>query len=291
MFPRRRRLPVCLALLALASLAGPRHGVCASGTREAQTTEELINWYYAAVFGTGLYAAGDRTVGILQLPFAYVVRRSAREQVGIKLNLPVSFGFYNFDFDDLAGGDLPGSVNTASVLPGLEFDVPVLHNWHLQPFAGSGYAWEVDGAGSAAIHHMGVKSQLRYGIGKGEFMLGNQLTHASYDAGDAGSSPLSLLVTGLNLQFPTELTVASRKVDFGIHLIHYHYAERLAFPLAEDVGNGSRNEFEFALSVSTRNPIPLGPFGRDWFALDRVGLAFRVGDEAVGARLFFSLPY
>ena len=32
--------------------------------------QDLINWYYAATFGTGIYTAGDRSVSVLQLPFS-----------------------------------------------------------------------------------------------------------------------------------------------------------------------------------------------------------------------------
>jgi hypothetical protein len=37
-------------------------------SRASSSSEELVNWYYAATFGTGIYTLGDRTVAVLQLP-------------------------------------------------------------------------------------------------------------------------------------------------------------------------------------------------------------------------------
>jgi hypothetical protein len=287
---RFRRLALSLSTL-LALVAGDAAAQAAPAPRQAQSTEELINWYYSAVFGTGIYQAGDRTVGVLQLPFAYTWQPRSSERWGIKLTVPVTFGFYDFDLDDLAEGDFPQSVSTVSVLPGVELDMQVLPNWNLKPFAAAGYGWEIDAEGSAALYHLGVKSQLTFPLGRGEFMLGNTLSYAGYDARGQDRQPLTRLITGLNFTFPSNGSIAGRPVDFGMHLIHYLYAQQLPFPLAEDVDNQTRQEVEVAFSFSTRSPIPLGVFGRNLFDFDRVGLAFRAGTEVTAIRLFFSLPY
>lgn len=279
-------------LLLLAAIVLPGSAPAATPTtRQAQSPEQLINWYYAAVFGTGIYSAGDRTVGVVQLPFAYTWRPPSAERWGIKLTLPVTLGFYDFDLEDIADGDLPESVSTISVLPGVELEMQVLDNWRLRPFAAVGKGWELDGATTALISHVGVKSQLTFPMGRGYFVLGNTLSHAAYDADDQPRQPLIRFITGLNFAFPSNGEIAGRPADFGIHLIHYYYATKLNFPLAEDIDNTSRNEYELAFSVSTRRALSYSAFGQSLFQVDRVGLAFRLGEEVTGIRLFFSLPY
>lgn len=266
-------------------------GAAAQTTRQAQNTEALINWYYAAVYGTGVYTAGDRTVGVVQLPFAYTIRPASAQEWGIKLTLPVSFGFYDFDVDDLVEGNVPQSVSTVSVLPGVELETRPLDNWRLQPFAAVGKGRELTGDASAVLYNFGVKSQLTFPFGRGRFMLGNTFSYAAYDADDDVSHPLTRFITGLNFIFPSNGTFRGRPVDFGLHLIQYLYGTRLAFPLADDVENETRAEVEMGFSFSTRQAIPIGAFGQDLFDFDQVGLVVRVGDNVTGIRLFFSLPY
>jgi hypothetical protein len=276
-------------LLALAGTCASASG--APTSRQAQSPEELINWYYAGVFGTGIYTAGDRTVGVVQIPFAYTWQPASAEHWGVKFTLPVSFGFYGFELSDIAEGQLPKSVSTASILPGVELEMQVLENWRLQPFVAFGKGWELDNGQSALLYHAGVKSQLTFPLGRGRFMLGNTVSYAGYSTEATGNQPMSRIITGLNFSFPTNGTVADRPVDFGIHLIHYLYATQLRFPLVSDVDNKTRNEFEVAFSLTTQRPFAFGAFGQSLFDLDRVGLAFRVGADVVGIRLFFSLPY
>ena len=76
------------ALLLLLALAPT---VWAAELRRAQSGDQLINWYYGAVYGTGIYAAGDRTVGIVQLPFSRVLRAGDESRWGLELKVPVTF--------------------------------------------------------------------------------------------------------------------------------------------------------------------------------------------------------
>ncbi|HEY7758208.1 MAG TPA: hypothetical protein VIA64_02220 [Burkholderiales bacterium] len=251
----------------------------------AQRTEQLINWYYAAAFGTGVYRSGDRDVAVLQLPFAYEVRSQAQDGWGLALKLPVTFGFYDFRFDDVLQDGPADSVSTMSVLPGVEADFLALRNWRLRPFAYAGYGWELDGEDAATLYSVGVKSRLTFAAGAGEFTLGNTLNYAGY-VRDGSAFPLTLFITGLNLAFPSNGTLAGRPVDFGMHLIHYAYLQRLSYPVLEDVNNVVREEFEIAFSLRARSPLPI--LG---FRAEMVGLAFRVGPDVEGIRLFFTLPY
>lgn len=251
----------------------------------AQSTEQLIDWYYAAVFGTGVYRSEDRDVAVLQLPFAYQVRDLKRDGWGLVLKMPVTFGFYDFRFDQLLQDGAPESISTMSVLPGVEADFMALRNWRLRPFLQVGYGWELEGDASSPIYSVGVKSRLTFALGRGEFSLGNTLNYAAYRR--AGTSfPLTLFITGLNFAWPTNGTLAGRPVDFGVHLLHYAYLESMTYALAEDVNNQMREEAEIAFSLSTRRPLSI--LG---FEMDMLGLAFRVGPDVEGIRLFFSLPY
>ena len=278
--PVRRLTTAALLVLALA----PR--VWAAEPRRAQSGDQLINWYYGAVYGTGIYAAGDRKVGILQLPFSHVLRAGDESRWGVELKAPVTFGFYDLDLDDVAEGELPSSISTLSVLPGIELDIPVLRNWRLRPYAQAGRGWELSGADSALIGTAGIKSRLTFPVRRGEFMLGNQLSYAAYQPRDGVTRSLDEFITGLNFFYPTGGRIAGRPADLGLHLLHYAYFNRPPFPLVENIENELRDEVEVGFSVRVRQPVSF-----ELFELDMVGIAFRAGDNVVGIRLFFGLPY
>jgi hypothetical protein len=278
-----RALIVLLAALGLLHAAAP----AAAQSRAAQSEEQLLNWYYGAVFGTGVYRTGDRTVSVLQIPFSHQFQPRTDEQYGFKLNVPVSFGFYDFHFDELLDGRTPHSVGTVSVFPGIEFDIPIADNWVVGPYANAGRGWEISGPESAWIYAAGVKSRISHSIGNDSVLsLGNQLTLSGYRPDGGPNQPLGLFVAGLNLEMPTDLRLWDHPMRVSYHLIYYYYFSRLPYPLSDNINNKISEEGEIGISLSTPKPI-----STKLFDLDRVGLAFRVGSGIEAVRLFFTLPY
>jgi hypothetical protein len=262
-------------------------GLALAQSRQATSENQLIDWYYAAVFGTGVYKSGDRTVSVLQIPFSHSLQAREDEQYGIKLTLPVSFGFYDFRFNELLDGDTPHSVSTASVFPGIEFDIPVTSNWTVKPYTNVGYAWELAGPNWAWIYDLGVKSLVGLPIGHdSQISLGNQLTLSGYKPSTGAYQPLGVFVAGLNLEIPTQLQFYDQNVRIGYHLIYYYYFSRLKYAISENINNKISEQGEFAISLSTPKPVDF-----KLFDLDRIGLAFRAGGGVQAVRLFFNLPY
>lgn len=256
-------------------------------TKQATSEEQLINWYYAAVFGTGVYRSGDRTVSVLQIPFSHDFQTRKQDGLGIKLTVPVSFGFYDFRFSQLANGDVPETVSTASVFPGVELDVPLTDNWTVKPYASLGRAWETSGTDEATIYGLGVKSLVTWPIGKNsEISLGNQLTQSGYRPDGQSNQPLSLIIVGINLETPSGHKVVDHEAWIGFHLIYYHYFKRLLYPRFDDRRNAVVDQTEVGVSLSTKTPISF-----DLFEMDRVGVAVSWGGGIQAIRLFFSLPY
>ena len=84
--------------------------------------EALVNYAFATWLGTGAYRVADRSVAILNLPVYYPLRETGEELWGIKLRLPVSLGFQNFD-------DFPDDLQTLSFVPGIELEIPLSEHW------------------------------------------------------------------------------------------------------------------------------------------------------------------
>ena len=213
-----------LLLVALAAVAGlPAYGQ----TRAVQDRQDLINWYYAATFGTGVYTAGDRTVAAIQLPISRVLRPVGEGRYGLQLKIPVTLGFYNYTFDDSLSGEFPDQVSTVSVMPGLEWEMPLSRRWTLKPYFSAGLGQELSGRESALIYDFGIKSRFLLGEDKGvEFSLVNSLTAAGYRPRGGPAQPFGVLAIGLDLVIPTNRVLFGRDAFIGFTPIYYYWVFR-----------------------------------------------------------------
>jgi hypothetical protein len=279
------RIPKLLLIL----LLGAAWLLCASSARaqRASSENDLVNWYYSAVFGTGVYRSGDKVVSVLQIPFGHELRPPTDDEWGLKLVFPVSFGFYDFKFDELLDGETPKGLGTLTFFPGIEAEYRVTNNWRLKPYANLGWGQDLTGGGGALIYAGGVKSLVWLPIGRdSRISLGNQLTLSGFSPEGGSNQPLSVFVAGVNLEIPSEYKILDRTIIVGTHLIYYYFFNRLRFPTNNDPGNKISEQGEIAFSLSVKSAINF-----DLFDLDRIGLGFRFGGGVQGIRLFFNLPY
>jgi len=259
--------------------------VCLSA-QESQEDVNVINWYYSTMFGTGYYTVGDAKVAILNVPISYSFKtiREKKDKYGIRLLVPVSLGFHFFDFKEIL--DLPNSVATLSIVPGVEFEYAVTETWHLIPYARLGAGQEFKQNIWAWIYGTGIKSRWILPIHKGEFTLGNALNYAGYVASDDSSKAMISLVAGLNWVTPMKFTLFNRNTNVGTHLIYYGYLNELDFVAEGEQSLKIRNEFEFAVTLGTHK-------SRTFLGFDytRFGFAFRFGKELRAVRLVAGFPF
>jgi len=170
-----RRLPAWLACF-LCLLLQTAHAQDAAPA-------DPINWYYSAAFGTGVYQSGDARVAVLRIPLKFTLSDRPEEQWSSRLLLPVSLGYYNYDFDDILDLELPNDLGTFSFLPGVEFEKYVAQGWRIRPFIQFGGGYEVEGGASATIFSTGVRSLYQFKKAP-RLKLGNALIYAGFDSSD-----------------------------------------------------------------------------------------------------------
>ena len=274
-----------IAVIASLILLAPANAQSQQGT--VSDRQDLINWYYAATFGTGVYTAGDRTVTVLQLPFSRALKSVANDGSALQFKVSTTLGFYDYNFDSVASGDIPNRVSTLSVLPGFEWEFPLSRRWTVRPYVDAGLGQELAGRESAWIYDFGVKSRFLLAQDHGvDFALVNSLTSAGYRPRGGPTRPFGYLATGLDITIPTERTLFGRTVYIGFTPVYYYYFGHLSFAEFDDPKNRIGEEAELALSIVTRKPWSLKVFD-----IDRVGLAIRSGGDITGVSLFTSLPF
>lgn len=249
--------------------------------------QELINWYYAATFGTGIYTSGDRSVSVLQVPFSHALKTVAEDGTGLRFKVSTTLGFYDYNVDSVFNGNIPDRISTLSVLPGVEWEIPLNRRWTIRPYVDAGFGQELAGSESAWIYDFGVKSRFLIGRDNGvEFALVNSLTAAGYRPRGGSTQPFGYLATGLDITIPTERRLFGRDVDIGFTPVYYYYFGHLSFAEFNNPENRLGEEFQLALSIVSRKAWSL-----KLFDVDRVGLAIRSSGDVSGVSLFTSLPF
>jgi hypothetical protein len=277
-----------LVLAACAALAPGVHAQAlprAEVQQRSQDVDHLFNWYYASVYGTGYYKIGEESVAVLRLPFAYTFRKATDEQWGVKLTVPVTAAFAQFDLRDFDLGNV--STSGLTIVPGVEFEVPMSPTWTVRPFVSAGYGREFQRDSSAIIYSAGVSSAWRRPLDESLLSaLGAKLVYAGYQSGGE-ESQLAALSLGGDLGHPLPLEISGRQAIFGMQLIGTIYFNDLEFLMPKSGVKEVSHELEFALTLGVRRPIEvLGvPF-------DRIGLGYRWGSDGLrGVRLVGSFPF
>ena len=251
----------------------------------SQNVDQLFNWYYASVFGTGYYKIGEESVAVVRLPFAYTLREPSEEHWGIKLTFPVAAAFARFDLQDF---DL-GNVSTAglSVLPGIEAQIPVGKRWTVKPFANVGMGRDFQHDTNALIYSVGVSSIYQRPINDNVLSaVGAKLTYAGYQSGGE-KSVLGALSVGGDLGFPLRKEISGRPLILGTQLIGTVYFNNLDFLMPGSGTEKVSSEVEVGLTLSVRRPFEVLGIG-----FDRIGIAYRRGSNDLrGVRLVGAFPF
>jgi len=253
--------------------------------QRAERTDELFNWYYASIFGTGFYRIGEQQVAALRVPLRYELRPASAERWGIRLTLPVTAAFAPFDLRDFNLGQV--KTQGLTVLPGIELEIPLRQDWWLRPYANLGGGWEFHSGASSTIFSLGATTLHTRPLGEASRLaLGGKLGYAGYSAGSEASQLVQLSL-GTEVAVPAGFAIAERAALVVIQLTGSVYFKELEFLLPSTGTMQVSRELELGVALGVQRPFEvLG------VTFDRIGLAYRAGDNGLrGVRVVASFPF
>jgi hypothetical protein len=283
---RRANRVVALLLICLLSMDLP-----AANTFSDDTTEvELTNFAFANYLGSGFYSSGNARLFIFRVPFSSDLTEVTKEKGGLRLNYPVALGVGIIDaerdfpeFEDII--DLNNLV-TLSVMPGLEYVLPMTDIWSLAPFIDLGIARDFANDTTVGIGGIGGKSVVRLDLDHSRLIIANRLLYAEQGNLDSGNnSHFVSFETGLEYTVPTSYTINGSPVSFSIYYINYHYPDDLV------LGGGS---VENRISLENKNEIGFTFIlpKHDWLPDNlQLGFGVQVTRDANLYRIIFGAPF
>jgi hypothetical protein len=246
--------------------------------------QNVVNFAFATQLGSGVYSVSGRTLQVYRFPFGHALKDAAGSRFGVELTLPVTFGFYDFELQDVADGDIPDSVDSVSFMPGLTFGFRMNDDWKLEPYVEAGLTKARDADADATVYAGGLVSLYEFEGTGFDWQLRNDLAYAGVDLhGTAGSDHLT--------RFQTVVT-ARRAFQGGGSLDYLAYAQNDWYfdqPEGPVDSAGSRGD---SLQYEVGVTLGFAETRRIWgIPLPRVGIGYRFGADLDAWRIVFGTPY
>ncbi len=258
-------------------------------TVSAQTEATgTANYAYSVFIGTGKYRIGDRTIYSIRIPLVFTLQEADYEtrQFGYTFLLPMAVGITTFDdFRDLPELRVD-SLQTMSVTPGLEMQIPVKANWQIKPFGQAGLGWDMTSSSNSFIWGVGARTRTWFGdhekwLVGGEFLrAGNKPKYA--DEPDSNFTRLSM---GAEYKWQTDWSPFGYRVSWHGRLIQYFFTHEVAFappPKEEKIENST----EVGLSFGIDPPINI--LG---YKFRQGGIGYERADNVRAIKFFTTFPF
>jgi len=256
---------------------------------EQDDPEELLHFAYSSLFGSGYYKVGERSVGVVELPFSIETKVAGEDHLyGFKWLLPISFGLHSFDPDDILEDS--DRVSTLSFVPGVELHFPLASGWQLRPYAQLGYAFDVSSSSeNAYVYHTGVKARQqlvpleanRIGL-----TWGIRGALAGYKPENGNDNSLGFVSAGFDTQWPLPFKPRGNMTFLGVSLYANYYYETARFANVTAKEDESKYETTIALAfgfAGGKRQLNI-PF-------DRIGIGYKRGNDVRAILLVTDFPF
>ncbi len=256
----------------------------AAERQENEAVGASINYVFATDLGSGVYDLDGRTLQIYQLSWRHDLRETTAENFGIRFELPVTFGFFDFKPVDVLSEGVPTRVDSFAVVPGLSLDYPLPRDWHLVPYARAGFSVassSVDGW----LYGAGVRVEKRSDFHGWNSLVRSELAIAGVDyRDDAPNDEFVRLRQGFDLTRGIGWKIAGRETELGLYGIFDVVLDPPTAPLNGGQRQSIQAEFGFTLATRPRFVI------WRWDA-PRLGFGYRLAGELSAWRFVIGTPF
>jgi hypothetical protein len=280
--PRATATACALALLPAGTL---RAAEPAPGT---SPDTQFASFAFASELGSGVYEISGRTIQVYQIPLSFSLRPAKLHQQppGLNLLLPVTFGFFNFQPQDVLHFKLPTNIGALSLEPGVQLDYWRSDQWHLYPYTKGGSTFATAGSATALIYGVGIRSDYQFYELGGAGLSRAELAYAGihYVSGPLPNDSFTRLRNGAELRHDVGLSIGERKVQLAPYGFVEVYFNAPSGPASGISARTIQLETGLVLGVSPMWTIA-------GITLPRLGIGYRVAGELSGWRLVIGDPF
>lgn len=260
----------------------------ASCVASGEDIDGVANYAYSVFVGTGRYAIQDRVIYVFRAPLAMNIRDidlEADRNVGVRLLAPFAIGVTDYekleDFPEL----VVESLQTISIVPGVEVPIALSDHWRVAPFAQAGAGMDVKSDSRSFIWGAGVRLRGEYGEAS-RWKVGGEFLWAGNDPNkDDPTTRFSRWGLGAEYKIPTKMMVADRYISWHIRAIQWYFTDAVDFekPL---LSSGINRSHELGLSFGLSHPVRV--LGYDFTQL---GVGYEWSKDLSAVKFFTTFPF
>ena len=260
-------------------------GQSAAQTRQDEAVGESINYVFATDLGSGVYDFDGRTLQIYQLTYEKWLREAKPGQIGVRFDLPITFGFFDFKTVDVLSHGLPSRVDSYSVVPGMSLDYMLDEEWHLIPYARAGFSVassSVDGW----LYGAGIKIERRGDFHGWDNLSRSELAIAGVNyRADVPNDRFVRMRQGFDFTRALPWKFGNRRsVELGLYGIFDAILDPPTAPVTGARKHPLQAEFGFTFATRPRYKV--------WrFDAPRLGFGYRLAGELSAWRFVIGKPF
>jgi len=252
---------------------------------QAEEEEDLpINFVFATQLGTGIYNVGGQTVQVYRIPISHTIRKLDNHPWGLKLKFPITFGFADFSFEELIDTGLPDHVETISLVPGLEFHVPIGKSWTLMPYVEGGAGKHLQGGRLTWVAAGGLKTEGLFIRERFTYRMTGEATYAGQIPSNSETGEtFGVVRAGFEAQHPLWFSFGGGdQATGGLYARSFFYFDQLRFQRLLKEPVDIRTQWEVGVTLGRTRP-----FKWWWIKIKypRFGLGYRWGKDFWAVRL------
>lgn len=225
---------------------------------------------------------------IVEIPIPITLRAPDEGRVGIRLRLSVFFAWNNVRFEDIEGEDIAASLETLTIVPGIEFMIGVGETWMVRPYAQIGGLKALDIPGQRWMASLGSRV---LGVWPGEkwtFTAGGRLEYtAVFDEDWRKSDDVAFVDLGADFSLPLWFNVKGERAAAGFFVIPRTYLSPAEIVGQDgfDLGVDSHIEIGVSFQIHEQPKIWFIRFPK-WY-----GIGARFAENHRSLRIYLGFPF
>lgn len=236
--------------------------------------------------GFGGYEVSGRSVQVFRIPFSYSLRDSVDQQWGARLTFPVSFGFHDLRVADVPGDEVREKLDTYTIAPGIELQVPLRNEWMLKPYGEVGSTRDLDSDENVLLYSLGLSARRDFARRSWTMAFGSAVEYSATKNNPFEGSELPTVEVGLEGRHSVGFRVGGNPADIGMFAIVRRFLTDLEFRRPDLPNLKIDDQYEVGLTFGTEPQPTL------WgMALPRIGVSYRFGDGFEALRINFGFPF
>lgn len=260
------------------------HAQTSRGAGEDQAVGASVNYVFATDLGSGIYDLDGRSLQIYRLTYEKELRKVDETHAGLRFELPVTAGFFDFQPLDVIRSGPPTRVDSFSVVPGFEWDYLLHGDWHLIPYARAGFS-VASSSVNGLLYGTGLRLEHRYDFHGWDAFSRAEMSFAGVEyRNDVPGDRFSRLRQGFDFTRLVGGTMRGRRLELGLYGIFDVIFDPPTAPLAN--GRKVPIQAEFGVTFATRPRVPI------WrFDAPRLGFGYRLAGPLSAWRIVIGVPF